>query len=54
MQRADKEARNNRQRELSSHVVTRWYRAPEIILMEKEYDESIDLWSAGCILSELI
>lgn len=22
--------------------------------MEKEYDESIDLWSAGCILSELI
>ena len=54
MQRTDQESRRCRPRELSSHVVTRWYRAPEVILMEKEYDESIDLWSAGCILSEMI
>ena len=35
-------------------MVTRWYRAPELILMEKEYSYDIDVWSAGCIFGELI
>ena len=33
---------------------SRWYRAPEVILMEKQYDQGIDLWPIGCILEELI
>ena len=41
-------------RELTGHVVTRWYRAPEIILLEKDYGPAIDIWSVGCILGELI
>lgn len=40
-------------REMSSHVVTRWYRAPEIILLNKSYTNAIDVWSVGCIISEL-
>lgn len=40
-------------RKLSDHVVTRWYRAPEIILMQKDYGYAIDMWSAGCVLAEL-
>lgn len=40
-------------RELTGHVVTRWYRAPEVILLEKEYTGSIDIWSIGCISAEL-
>ena len=36
------------------YVVTRWYRAPEVILCESEYDESIDLWAVGCVFAELI
>jgi mitogen-activated protein kinase 1/3 len=28
-------------RELTGHVVTRWYRAPEIILLEKDYGPAI-------------
>ena len=32
-----KDARRNMKRELTGHVVTRWYRAPEIILLEKDY-----------------
>jgi mitogen-activated protein kinase 1/3 len=40
-------------RELSPHVVTRWYRAPEIILLNRNYDKSIDVWSAGCMIAEL-
>lgn len=38
---------------LSFNVVSRWYRAPEIIL-QKPYDEKIDVWSLGCIFYELV
>lgn len=41
-------------RQLSSHVVTRWYRAPELILLEKNYDCKIDVWSIGCIFAEIL
>jgi len=41
-------------RELTGHVVTRWYRAPEIILLEKDYGPAIDTWSIGCIFAELL
>ena len=34
-------------------VVTLWYRAPELLLGEGEYAAAVDLWSTGCILSEL-
>ncbi|KAG2438966.1 hypothetical protein HYH02_010758 [Chlamydomonas schloesseri] len=36
------------------NVVTLWYRAPEVLLGSEEYDESIDLWSCGAILAELL
>lgn len=34
-------------------VVTLWYRAPEILLGQKQYSTSVDLWSAGCIFAEM-
>ena len=43
-----------RKRQLSSAVLSRWYRPPEIILCEKEYGQAVDMWSIGCILYELI
>jgi len=36
------------------YVVSRYYRAPELILGAKIYDCSIDVWAAGCILFELL
>ena len=39
---------------LSVHVVSRWYRAPELILIETNYTSSIDVWSVGCIFGELM
>jgi len=39
---------------LTRHVVTRWYRAPELILLQENYNEQIDLWSVGCIYAELL
>lgn len=35
-------------------VVTMWYRAPEILLGSKYYLPSVDIWSLGCILVELV
>ncbi|GMF24935.1 unnamed protein product [Phytophthora fragariaefolia] len=40
-------------RQLTKHVVTRWYRAPELILLQ-DYDFSVDMWSVGCIFAELL
>jgi mitogen-activated protein kinase 1/3 len=41
-------------KKLTCHVVTRWYRAPELILLEKDYTNAIDVWSIGCIFAELM
>eukprot|EP00931_Biecheleriopsis_adriatica_P054622 TRINITY_DN32154_c0_g1_i1.p1 TRINITY_DN32154_c0_g1~~TRINITY_DN32154_c0_g1_i1.p1 ORF type:complete len:454 (-),score=113.54 TRINITY_DN32154_c0_g1_i1:82-1443(-) len=40
-------------RVMTQHVATRFYRAPELILLEEHYTEAIDVWSAGCIAVEL-
>jgi len=40
-------------RGLTKHVVTRWYRAPEIILVQP-YTAAVDIWSLGCIFAELM
>lgn len=45
---------NNDQKPLTQHVVTRWYRAPELCLLESYYNAQIDMWSVGCIMAELI
>ena len=34
-------------------VVTRWYRAPELLFMYPKYKEAIDVWSVGCFIAEL-
>ncbi|XP_003377401.1 mitogen-activated protein kinase 1 [Trichinella spiralis] len=39
---------------LTEYVATRWYRAPEIMLNSKGYTKSIDIWSVGCILGEML
>ena len=37
---------------MSQHAFSRYYRPPETILTDK-YDESADIWSLGCIFSEI-
>ena len=39
---------------MTDYIATRWYRAPEVILSWKRYTGSIDIWSVGCIMAELI
>ncbi|XP_069679877.1 cyclin-dependent kinase 7 isoform X2 [Periplaneta americana] len=35
-------------------VVTRWYRAPELLFGARMYGGGIDMWAIGCILAELL
>jgi len=44
---------NNNKDILSAYVVTRYYRAPEVLINSGHYDEKIDIFSVGCILAEL-
>ncbi|XP_068644131.1 mitogen-activated protein kinase homolog NTF6-like [Aristolochia californica] len=39
---------------MTEYVVTRWYRAPELLLNCSEYTTAIDIWSVGCIFLEII
>ncbi|KAL3833460.1 hypothetical protein ACJIZ3_008196 [Penstemon smallii] len=39
---------------MTEYVVTRWYRAPELLLNCSEYTDAIDVWSVGCILAEIL
>lgn len=42
------------QQPMTSRVVTLWYRPPELLLGATNYGVGVDLWSAGCILAELL
>ncbi|KAL8158058.1 hypothetical protein AgCh_002681 [Apium graveolens] len=39
---------------MTSRVVTLWYRPPELLLGATDYGVGVDLWSAGCIVAELL
>ena len=32
----------------------RWWRAPEVLISDGEYNEKVDIWSVGCIMAQLI
>uniref|UniRef100_A0A4W4FNP6 mitogen-activated protein kinase n=1 Tax=Electrophorus electricus TaxID=8005 RepID=A0A4W4FNP6_ELEEL len=40
--------------EMTGYVVTRWYRAPEVILNWMHYTKTVDIWSVGCIMAEML
>jgi len=42
------------EQEMTGYVATRWYRAPEIMLNWMHYNQTVDIWSVGCIMGELI
>ncbi|KAL7550330.1 hypothetical protein ACHAWF_013599 [Thalassiosira exigua] len=40
--------------DFTNKVITLWYRPPELLLGETKYGTAVDIWSAGCILAEII
>lgn len=44
-----------RAKSMTKHVVTRWYRAPELPLYnDGEYSLAVDMWSVGCVYAEML
>eukprot|EP00824_Muranothrix_gubernata_P012503 TRINITY_DN2648_c1_g1_i1.p1 TRINITY_DN2648_c1_g1~~TRINITY_DN2648_c1_g1_i1.p1 ORF type:complete len:441 (+),score=67.19 TRINITY_DN2648_c1_g1_i1:28-1323(+) len=46
--------RSGRRPKMTEYIITRWYRAPEVLLSPGEYGPAVDVWSAGCILADLL
>lgn len=40
--------------DLTQEVVTQYYRAPEVLMGSRHYTSAVDVWSAGCVLVELV
>ncbi|RXW22930.1 hypothetical protein EST38_g2924 [Candolleomyces aberdarensis] len=38
----------------TEYVSTRWYRAPEVLLLSREYSNPVDMWALGTIMAELV
>uniref|UniRef100_A0A0E0D3E9 [RNA-polymerase]-subunit kinase n=1 Tax=Oryza meridionalis TaxID=40149 RepID=A0A0E0D3E9_9ORYZ len=38
----------------TNHVITLWYRPPELLLGATNYAEAVDIWSVGCIFAEFL
>lgn len=45
---------NNNKNEMTKYIVTRWYRAPELLINSPHYGTRVDIWSVGCIFAELL
>ena len=41
-------------KDFTNKVITLWYRPPELLLGVTSYTAKVDMWSAGCILGEII
>jgi cyclin-dependent kinase 7 len=41
-------------RNMTSNVITRWYRPPELLFGAKHYGGAVDVWSVGLVFAELI
>lgn len=39
---------------MTEYVVTRWYRAPEVLCEYSSYGKPVDVWGVGCIFAELL
>jgi len=43
----------NQQIEMTDYVATRWYRAPELLVGDRQYGTAVDVWAIGCVFCEL-
>jgi serine/threonine protein kinase len=47
-------ARDSGNIHMTRQMVTRWYRAPEILQNSRDYDFTVDVWSLGCVIYEML
>ena len=39
---------------LSTNLGTRYFKAPEMLIGDEDYDEKVDVWSAGCVMASML
>jgi len=44
----------NRRKNHDIEASTLWYRSPEALLNEYNYDEKVDIWAAACVVGEML
>lgn len=42
------------QRIMTSNVITRWYRPPELLFGARHYSGAVDIWSVGLVFAEMV
>ena len=45
---------SNRQPPYTEYVSNRWYRAPEVLLLGRDYSNPVDMWALGAMMAELV
>ena len=48
------DSRKVKTRPLSALCYTKWYKPPEVYFHKKDYDQKADMWSVGCVVSEIM
>jgi serine/threonine protein kinase len=38
----------------TAYTSSRYYRAPELLLGQRDYGTEIDIWAAGCVIAEML
>ncbi len=38
----------------TEYISTRWYRAPECLITDGQYNFKMDMWGVGCVLFEMV
>ncbi|CAH0599420.1 unnamed protein product [Chrysodeixis includens] len=51
--RAFSVAKSGQVNKYTNRVVTLWYRPPELLLGDRNYGPSVDMWGGGCIMAEM-
>lgn len=49
-----KQMKSQRKPKFTNKVITLWYRPPELLLGATSYTFNVDLWSAGCVVLEIL
>ena len=50
----NRQKRKCHRRTLTAHVVTRWYRCPELLINREDYGPEVDIWALGCVFAEIL
>ena len=49
----DEDDLKQQHKKLTLEVGSRWYKSPEILFGDRNYNQKLDMWQTGCVIAEL-